>query len=128
MAPIIETTHTIVVTVRGYDGVDYDMVCSDPEKCQAVYKDGRWETETDCRCEDTECLCREGDHGDCSEFDGWITEIGPTCRAVPVDGCGLVEWLNAVGEELLGEWEGVTVEVPIQPDWSSFDGPIFEQK
>jgi hypothetical protein len=118
--------HKIVVEVGGYNGTTYRMVCSDPDNCEAVFQETSWPDESTCRCTDAECLCREGDHYACADFGRYIQGLGPECQQVPVDGCGLVVWLDELGEESLDVWKNVTIEVPVKAYWESEDGPVFQ--
>lgn len=117
--------HKIVVNVGGYNGTTYEMVCSDPEGCTDVYQETTWPDDFTCRCVDPECLCRQGDHSGCSDYGRHIQGLGPECQQVPVEGCGLIVWLDELGEEALDVWEGVTVEVPVSACWETEDGPVF---
>ncbi len=118
--------HKIVVNVGGYNGVTYKMECSDPKRCEAVFQEKRWPDEFTCRCTDAECFWRDGDHSGCGNFGRYIVGLGPECLQVPVDGCGLVVWLDELGEEALDVWQGVSVEVPITARWETEDGPVFQ--
>lgn len=118
--------HKIVVNVGGYNGVTYEMVCSDPDNCEAVFEETKWPDEATCRCTDEKCDCRVGDHSGCADYGRYIVGLGPECRQAPVDGCGLTVWLDEGGEEVLDVWRGVSVEVPVKARWESDDGPVFQ--
>lgn len=117
--------HKIVVNVGGYNGATYKMECSDPESCQVVFQETSWPDEFTCRCTDAQCFCRDGDHSGCGNFGRYIVGLGPECQQVPVEGCGLVVWLDELGEEALDVWEDVTLEVPVNTYWETEDGPVF---
>lgn len=117
--------HTLVIKHYGVDGEQYELECSDPENCDDVYDEGDWPDDVTCRCQESECECRIGEHDACYEYGYWISDLGPACRCVPWKGCGMQDWLHEAGIELLAEWkEPVIVRVPVKVLWE-VDYPIL---
>lgn len=122
---VLTWTHTVVATLLGYDGVQYQLECPDPDNCpEEIYTERDWPDADNCRCEEFECSCRDGDHEDCSEYGSWVPSLGPICRLQRVEGCGLQEWFDNVGSDILSSWDGPEIRVKVRVYWED-EGPMI---
>ncbi len=76
------------------------------------YDDGDWPDATTCRCEDPLCPCRDGDHGGCSEYGGYIFDLGDECRCHPTGRCWYVSLAEAIGGEGF-DFSGITLRLEV---------------
>ena len=110
--------HTLVISHEGYGECTYRLECENPDNCLDIYQEGEWPDANTCRCEDPNDGCREGDHGDCSEYGWFIDELSYACRCIPVDGCGYGDWLGELGPQMLGDWKPAReFRVPVTVEW-----------
>lgn len=123
-----EETHTLHVLIHWPDAwASYQIKCSGTtvERACATHYDHSWPDEFTCRCEDDECMCRQGDHGGCSEFGGYIEEVGDSCRAMPRNECWYEQMMDEVGAEAFDFGrDGIKFSLPIKLTGCSFDEPI----
>ena len=119
------STHRLVVTIGtdGWTNVAIECPHEHPRPC-AGYEEGKWPDDATCRCADPACPCRQGDHGGCSEFGGYVADVGPMCRCEPMDECWYSHAVAEVGGEMLHLAAPLAASWPVSLVGSSFDEPI----
>lgn len=123
---VVMSDHSIVLGVDR-DTLTFNVIChvlDDPNRgCVVYYDDQKWPDEFTCRCKDMRCDCRLGDHGGCGEFEGYIENIGDSCRArVATDECWFVHAAEEVGIDQFSAF--LSVAVPVELSGCSWDEPI----
>lgn len=116
--------HTLVVVFED-EYIDIQIQCGhtgDDRPC-ASYSEGTWPNEVACRCEDPECPCRDGEHGECADF-GYVDDMGPACRCVPNDECWYTHAVSEVGWRDALSFDRMEMAVSVKLTGCSFDEPI----
>ncbi len=85
--------HTLVINIEDDCLANYTIVCphEGPDRPCASYQEKDWPDEIACRCAEigdgAQCeWCADGDHDACA-WGTHINDVGPSCRAEPMDEC-----------------------------------------
>lgn len=143
--------HILHILIEDDCIANYTIECPEADLAKerecASYTETEWPDQIACRCaeisgEDTACeACLDGEHDECA-WGTYINDVGPSCRAKPMDECWYAHALKEVGQEMLdfgrnkfelrvpvtlhgGGWEE-PIGVDLVKPSSEFDCPVCE--
>lgn len=99
--------HVLVVSIDDDCIATYDIECphEGPDRPCGTYMEKDWPDAITCRCAEigdgTQCEgCAEGYHDECA-WGTHINDVGPSCRAEPIDECWYAHAVREAGQEML---------------------------
>lgn len=94
--PDTSAPHSITFRLDAGIAHHWSVTCPgrDVGRCQLYEPSGE-----PCRCPCPDCTL--GDHYGCSEHDSYAPTVGPGCQIHPIEVCGLQDWLDAAGAEIV---------------------------
>lgn len=123
--------HILSIVIEDECIANYTIICPNegPERECGSYAEKDWTDAITCRCAEmgngTQCEpCAEGYHDEC-EYGTNINDIGPSCRATPMDECWYAHALKEAGQEMLDFGRNkFEVHIPVMLNGDGWDGPI----